>query len=62
MLWLLPEVREGLNDILLGLLVKAGPSWDLKTGYRMVERGADVDEVYNFAWFNFYSIGTIFQF
>lgn len=57
-----PGGQGRAEDILLGILVKAGPGWDLKAGYRMVEGGADVDEVYNFAWLNFYSIGTIFRF
>jgi len=57
-----PGGQGRAEDILLGLLVKAGPGWDLKAGYRMVEGGADVDEVYNFAWINFFSVGTIFRF
>jgi hypothetical protein len=27
--------------------------WSLSTGYRTVEGGADVDDVYNFAWFHY---------
>jgi len=57
-----PGGQGRAEDILLGILVKAAPGWDLKAGYRVVEGGADVDEVYNFAWLNFYSIGTIFRF
>ncbi|HZX10363.1 MAG TPA: hypothetical protein VFG01_05385 [Acidobacteriota bacterium] len=57
-----PGGQGRAEDILLGILVKAGPGWDLKAGYRMIEGGADVDEVYNFVWLNFYSIGTIFRF
>ena len=30
-----------------------GDRWQLAFGYRTVEGGADVDEVYNFAWFNY---------
>jgi hypothetical protein len=57
-----PGGQGRAEDILLGILVKAAPGWDLKAGYRVIEGGADVDEVYNFAWLNFYSIGTIFRF
>ncbi len=31
--------------------------WTLNIGYRVLEGGADVDEVYNFAWINFAFIG-----
>lgn len=57
-----PGGQGRAEDILLGLLVRAGKGWDIKAGYRMIEGGADVDEVFNFAWLNFYSIGTIFRF
>jgi len=57
-----PGGQGRAEDILLGILVKAGPGWDFKAGYRVVEGGADVDEVYNFAWLNFFSVGTIFRF
>jgi hypothetical protein len=36
------------------------PAWDLITpyvGYRFIEGGADVDEVYSFAWLHFAAIG-----
>ena len=29
------------------------PRWSLAAGYRMVEGGADVEEVYNFAWLHY---------
>ncbi|MBD3414925.1 MAG: hypothetical protein GF421_10905 [Candidatus Aminicenantes bacterium] len=57
-----PGGQGRAEDILLGLVVKAGNSWDIKAGYRMIEGGADVDEVYNFAWLNLYTVGTIFRF
>jgi hypothetical protein len=28
-------------------------NWGLAFGYRTVEGGADVDDVYSFAWFNY---------
>lgn len=33
----------------------------LKTGYRLIEGGADVDQVYNFAFIHFASLGIIYQ-
>jgi hypothetical protein len=30
-----------------------GERWSISAGYRTVEGGADVDEVYNFAWFHY---------
>lgn len=32
--------------------------WSLRAGYRTVEGGADVDEVYNFAWIN-YAVASV---
>lgn len=32
--------------------------WSLRAGYRTVEGGADVDEVYNFAWLN-YAVASV---
>jgi hypothetical protein len=34
----------------------------LKAGYRLLEGGADVEEVYNFAWLNFLVIGAVYSF
>jgi hypothetical protein len=31
----------------------AGDHWGISTGYRLLEGGADVDDVYNFAWFHY---------
>ncbi len=31
--------------------------WSLNVGYRVLEGGADVDQVYNFAWINFAFLG-----
>lgn len=35
-------------------------NWKLNFGYRVLEGGADVDQVYNFAWINFAVIGLEF--
>lgn len=36
--------------------------WSLAAGYRAVEGGADVEEVYNFAWFNYALASVVFRF
>ena len=36
--------------------------WSISVGYRTVEGGADVEEVYNFAWFHYFIISTNFNF
>jgi hypothetical protein len=50
------------EDVLLALLYQIGDNAWLKIGYRLVEGGADVDEVYTFAWINYAAAGIIFQF
>ncbi len=35
-----------------------GDGWHLSAGYRTVEGGADVDDVYAFAWFNFLTLAV----
>ncbi len=34
-----------------------GDGWRVTTGYRTVEGGADIDDVYAFAWFNYLTVG-----
>jgi hypothetical protein len=41
------------EDLSLKLGRDFGDRWQFAFGYRVVEGGADVDEVYNFAWFNY---------
>jgi hypothetical protein len=43
-------------------LIKQDSTISLKGGYRILEGGADVDEVYTFALINYLSIGMIIQF
>jgi hypothetical protein len=50
------------EDVSLFLSCKASEHWRLSTGYRTLEGGADVEEVYNFAWFNFLVISTAYEF
>ncbi|KEO73919.1 hypothetical protein [Anditalea andensis] len=46
-------------DFFLGGKLPVYSKLDLKAGYRILEGGADVDEVYNFTLINFASIGLI---
>jgi opacity protein-like surface antigen len=50
------------EDVLLALRWKLSPRWLARLGYRFVEGGADVDEVYNFAWIHYIAAGLAFNF
>jgi hypothetical protein len=50
------------EDVLAALVLKATDKIDIKAGYRVLEGGADNDEVYNFAFIHYASIGAIFHF
>jgi hypothetical protein len=50
------------EDVLLALNWRPAPRWQLRVGYRFVEGGADVDEVYNFAWLHYLAAGVALQF
>ena len=50
------------EDVLAALVFEASDTIDLKVGYRILEGGADNDEVYNFTLINYASIGAIFRF
>jgi hypothetical protein len=41
------------EDVSLELRYIINDRWSISGGYRTVEGGADVDEVYNFAWFHY---------
>ncbi len=45
------------EDVLLAATYKINPKIVLKTGYRILEGGADNDEVYNFSLFNYALVG-----
>jgi hypothetical protein len=47
------------EDVSAAIFYHLGPNWALKTGYRLVEGGADVDEVYNFALINYWYAGIL---
>ena len=50
------------EDILLGAAYDLHENLQVKLGYRMLEGGADVDEVYNFALLNYMVIGATLSF
>jgi hypothetical protein len=50
------------EDWFLGFLYQFSPMFSCKLGYRMVEGGANVKEVYNFAWLHYLSTGIILEF
>jgi len=50
------------EDVLLALTWRVSPQLRLRLGYRFVEGGADVDEVYNFAWIHYLAAGLAFVF
>jgi hypothetical protein len=47
------------EDVLLAITYRADEHWTLKTGYRMVEGGADNKEVYNFALVHYAVLGVV---
>jgi hypothetical protein len=46
------------EDASLKLCADLGERWRVSAGYRTVEGGADVDEVYTFAWFH-YAVASV---
>ena len=50
------------EDIFAGVLINLHENkWRLRAGYRIIEGGADVDQVYNFALIHFASIGLSYS-
>jgi len=49
-------------DLTARLGYDISPRWGVTAGYRTVEGGADVDEVYNFAWFNAATASVVLRF
>ncbi|MBN1619160.1 hypothetical protein JW890_00400 [candidate division WOR-3 bacterium] len=47
------------EDVFFGAIFSLSPVIDLKAGYRILEGGADNDEVYNFTLVNYISFGVI---
>jgi hypothetical protein len=59
-LWRLAVDADGLAggrgravDASLKLAYEPNGRWSVRAGYRMLEGGADVEEVYSFAWLHF---------
>ncbi len=57
-----PGGQGRAEDVFLGGMYRISERVTIKAGYRLLEGGADVDEVYNFAWINYLVIGTILSF
>jgi hypothetical protein len=49
-------------DLALKIGYDINDRWTVTGGYRTVEGGADVDEVYNFAWFNYAVVSGVVRF
>jgi hypothetical protein len=49
------------EDVSLRLGRDLGEHWSINFGYRTVEGGADVDAVYNFAWFNYAVVSGVYR-
>jgi len=50
------------EDLALKIGYDVSDRWRITGGYRMIEGGADVDEVYNFAWFHSAVLSAIYRF
>lgn len=50
------------EDVLIATTYKLSDNFDIRVGYRILEGGADNDEVYNFALFNYASLGLSYTF
>ncbi|KAA6438802.1 outer membrane beta-barrel protein [Dyadobacter flavalbus] len=50
------------EDIFAGVAYQINPKFGIKLGYRVVEGGADSEEVYNFNWINYASVGALVSF
>jgi hypothetical protein len=50
------------EDVALKISREVSPRWSLAAGYRLVEGGADVEEVYSFAWLHFAVVSATWRF
>ncbi len=57
-----PQGQGRAEDVFAGFLYKRTEHLNIKMGYRILEGGADVDEVYNFTLVNYLSVGLIYNF
>ena len=49
-------------DVALKVGYDVNHRWGITAGYRTVEGGADIEEVYNFAWFQYAVVSGVFRF
>jgi hypothetical protein len=49
-------------DLALKLGYDVSPGWRVSLGYRALEGGADVEDVYSFAWFNWVTVSVAVDF
>ncbi len=49
-------------DVSLKLAYDINERWSVTAGYRTVEGGVDIDDVYNFAWFQYAVASGVFRF
>ena len=50
------------EDILAAVFYRISPQWQLKFGYRLLEGGADNDEVYTFSLFHYAVLGIKYRY
>ncbi|RAW00653.1 hypothetical protein [Pseudochryseolinea flava] len=50
------------EDVFGGILYNASETTSIKIGYRVLEGGADVEDNYNFSFFNYAAIGVVLNF
>ena len=50
------------EDVLAAIIYQVNPKIKLRAGYRILEGGADNDEVYSFTLVNYAAVGAIFEF
>jgi hypothetical protein len=50
------------EDVAVKLAYDINESWGIAGGYRTVEGGADVEEVYNFAWLHYAVVSVAYRF
>ena len=56
------HVHQSLFQGESNLFYDINDRWGLTAGYRMVEGGVDIDEVYKFAWFQYAVVSGVFRF
>jgi hypothetical protein len=57
-----PGGQGRAEDVSIAVRYHMNDQLSVRAGYRILEGGADVGEVYNFAWINYFLIGMTFSF